>query len=146
MDDKTEEPVETTDSWEWPKIIKHVFLPKPKGSPKAGKKEIGARAGIGTVCALIAFSSFFSEGLPTCKSNDATDLAEEIISGMSIMETVEAKFITIKDISEQGFNEKTEVRSCEGTLVTTVGETDLQYSIYWENEEKVMFYVRVRII
>ena len=47
---------ETTDSWGWGKIIKHVILPKPKGSPKAGKKEIFARLAVAGLIGLILYS------------------------------------------------------------------------------------------
>ena len=78
MEDKSIESVETTDSWEWGKIIKHVFLPKPKGSPKAGKKEIGARIGIGAICGLLVFSLFSSSGVPACGDSETTDLVTQI--------------------------------------------------------------------
>jgi hypothetical protein len=41
-----DQPIETTDSWSWGKIVKHVLLPRPKGSPKAGKKETSLRTGM----------------------------------------------------------------------------------------------------
>ena len=48
MEDKS-----TTDSWSLGKIIKHTILPKPKGSPKAGKKEIIVRITIALIILLL---------------------------------------------------------------------------------------------
>ena len=146
MEEKAINSVETTDSWEWSKIIKHVILSKPKGSPKAGKKEIGARAGIGATFGLIAFSLFSSGGLPACDSSDSTNLVGQIISDMPLVKISNAQFISVKDISEQGFNEKSEIRSCTGTLVTTAGEDSIQYSVEWQNKKKSTFYVEARIL
>ena len=146
MEEKVVNSVETTDSWEWSKIIKHVILPKPKGSPKAGKKEIGARAGIGATFGLIAFSLFSSGGLPTCDSSDAKNLVGQIIDDMPLVKMSGAQFISLKDVSEQGFNEKSEVRSCTGTLVTSAGEDSVQYSVKWQNKKKSTFYVDARIL
>jgi len=44
---------ETTDPWEWSKILKYIILPKPKGSPKAGKKEIGLRILVASIIGLL---------------------------------------------------------------------------------------------
>ncbi|MRH77417.1 hypothetical protein GH984_01665 [Spiribacter sp. C176] len=49
----------TTDSWSWKKILKHVILPKPKGSPKAGQKEIALRISLAAVGLLLALLVYF---------------------------------------------------------------------------------------
>ncbi len=46
----------TTDKWPTKKILKHVLLPKPKGSPKAGKKEIGIRIVLALFFLLVVIS------------------------------------------------------------------------------------------
>lgn len=78
MEDNSTSTEVTTDSWEWGKIIKHVFLPKPKGSPKAGKKEIGARVGIGAVFGLVALSVVSGGGVPACGDTETTNLVTQI--------------------------------------------------------------------
>ena len=45
---------DSTDIWPWSKIIKYTFLPKPKDSPKIGKKEILVRVVIASIFLLIA--------------------------------------------------------------------------------------------
>lgn len=54
MDIKVSKTTETTDSWSWGKILKHVVLPKPKNSPKAGKKELFLRIGLAVIFGLLA--------------------------------------------------------------------------------------------
>jgi len=45
---------DSTDIWPWSKIIKYTLLPKPKGSPRIGKKEILVRIVIATIFIIIA--------------------------------------------------------------------------------------------
>ena len=42
-----------THSWSLGKLIKYSLLPKPKGSPKAGKKEIIVRITIALIILLL---------------------------------------------------------------------------------------------
>ncbi len=146
MENDMNSPIETTDSWSWGKIIKHVILPKPKGSPKAGKKEIGLRIGFGAIFGLIAVSIFSSSNLPSCDSSDSTDLVEKIINDLPLAKATGAKFVSLKEIEELGFNKKSEIRSCNAILVTTSGEDDLQYSIVWSNKDKGEYYITAEIL
>ena len=145
MENDINNQVETTDSWAWGKIIKHVILPKPKGSPKAGKKEIGLRIGFGAIFGLIALSIFSGGNLPSCKSSDSTNLVEKIINDLPLAKATGAKFVSLKEIEELGFNKKSEIRSCSAILVTTRGEDDLQYSIIWSNKDKGEYYITAEI-
>ena len=146
MENDINNPVETTDSWAWGKIIKHVILPKPKGSPKAGKKEIGLRIGFGAIFGLIALSIFSGGNLPSCESSDSTNLVEKIINDLPLAKATGAKFVSLKEIEELGFNKKSEIRSCSAILVTTRGEDDLQYSIIWSNKDKGEYYITAEIL
>lgn len=146
MENNVNSSMETTDSWSWGKIIKHVLLPKPKGSPKAGKKEIGLRIGFGAIFGLIALSIFSSSNLPACESSDSADLVEKIINDLPVAKATGSKFVDLKEIKELGFNKKSEIRSCNATLITTSGEDDLQYSIVWRNKDKGEYYITAEIL
>lgn len=146
MENESNNTIETTDSWSWGKIIKHVLLPKPKGSPKAGKKEIGLRVGFGAVFGLIALSIFSSSSLPNCHSSESTDLVEKIINDLPYAKATGMKFVSLKEIKELGFNKKSEIRSCNALLITTSGEDELQYSIVWSNKDKGEYYITAEIL
>ncbi|BDX19210.1 hypothetical protein MFKK_20200 [Halopseudomonas aestusnigri] len=135
----------TTDSWGWGKIIKHVLLPKPKGSPKAGKKEIGARIAIAGACGLIAFSMFSRGGLPDCDADESVNLVEQIVGDMSSLRIAGVQFVSLEGIRELGYNERTEIRSCSAVLVTNRGENDSTYSIVWADKEKGEYYIEFEI-
>lgn len=139
--------VETTDSWPLGKIIKHIILPKPKGSPKAGKKEIIGRVVIGVFFLTLALSRtlFSNTSLPDCDSSDTNTLVGQIINDMPLAKASGAQFVSLKNIEEQGFNQDVQLRSCTATLVTSVGEDNLQYSVKWSNKEAGEFYVEARI-
>ena len=64
---------------------------------------------------------------------------------MPLVKAAGAQFVSVKNVVEQGFNQETEIRSCSGTLVTTAGENNLQYSIKWRNKDKGEFSVEVRV-
>ena len=139
--------IETTDSWSWGKIIKHVLLPKPKGSPKAGKKEISIRAGMAVIFGLIAINAFFGgKSLPACDQKETTTLVGQIVNDMPLVKIANAKFVSLKDITEQGHNKDSEIRSCTGTLVTTAGEDSFQYAVQWRNKKEGTFEVEGRIV
>lgn len=44
---------ETTDAWPMSKILKCVIMPKPRGAPKAGNKEIAMRVGLGVLFLIL---------------------------------------------------------------------------------------------
>jgi hypothetical protein len=98
--------IETTDSWEWKEIIKHAFFPKPEGSPKSGKKELGVRVGAGVLFVLIALMSFSGSDVPTCDDSATKD---------SILETVKTK--VAKQFGKKADNLSYEISDI-GTLKT----------------------------
>ncbi len=64
--------VPTTDDWPLGKIIKHVFLPKPKDAPKAGKKEIAVRVAFAVLFAALAYYNIFGrKSAPQAAPGDA---------------------------------------------------------------------------
>jgi hypothetical protein len=153
---------QTTDSWSWGKIVKHVLLPKPKGSPKAGKKEISVRIGMATVFGLIAFNLFFGgKSIPTCDQKETTDLVHQIITRHPFMMMMikEGKMeISLRNIREEGYNKVSEVRFCVASIQFNGSELDafaniygygkpggsFQYSVYWEDKKQGIFGVEGR--
>ena len=83
--------------------------------------------------------------LPRCDDSDTVSLVGEIVNAMPLVQAAGAQFISVKEISEQGFNQDLQIRSCSSTLVTTAGEDSLQYSIKWANEQKKEFVVEAQI-
>jgi hypothetical protein len=83
--------------------------------------------------------------LPDCDSSNTQQLVGQIINDMPLMKSFGAQFVSIKDIAEQGYNDDAGIRACTSTLVTTVGENSLQYSIKWSEKNKGEFYVEARI-
>lgn len=137
----------TTDEWPWSKILRYALLPKPKGSPKAGKKEIGLRLGIASFFAIILFGRFFSSGgLPACSSADARELVSKIVNDLPIAKRTGARFVSLKDVVELGYNKERELRSCSSILITTAGEDEFQYSIEWRDKAKGIFFVNARVV
>lgn len=136
----------TTDDWPWGKIIKHILLPKPKDAPPAGNKEKFARFGIAGVFLLLLVSSCSDDGLPACDSSDTLDVAEEVVNGLALTRAAGAKFVKLKDIREEGYNESKEIRACSATLVSTAGENDILYNVSWQNKDKKTFYVELEIL
>ena len=138
---------ETTDAWPWAKIFKHVVLPKPKGSPKAGKKEIALRGGMATVFGLIALTAFFGgKSLPSCDQAETTSLVGQIVNDMPLVKIANAQFVSLKNVTEQGHNKDAELRACAAILVTTAGEDNLQYSVKWQDKKDGNFYVEAQIV
>ncbi|MGH8396828.1 MAG: hypothetical protein ACRETA_01095 [Gammaproteobacteria bacterium] len=98
------------------------------------------------VLVLIVYSANFSSSLPACNDADAQSLVGSIVNDMSIVKAAGAQFVSLKNISELGFNQDTQTRSCSATLVTSIGENDLQYSIKWSNADKTKYYIEARIV
>lgn len=136
----------TTDCWPNQKILKYILLPKPKGSPKAGKKEIGLRVGIASVCGVFAYFSFFgSSSLPGCNSGKTKDVVERIINDLPLARAGNTKYVTLKEVEETGHNKNSGVRSCSATLVSTAGEDSLIYSVSWQDRSAKTYLVQARI-
>jgi len=143
----SENSVETTDSWSFGKILKYVLLPKPKGSPKAGKKEIALRIAMAVFFGLIALQLFFEgKSLPSCEQSETTKLVGQIINDLPLVKAANVQYVSLKNITEQGHNKEADIRSCSATLVSTAGEDNLQYSLKWQNKKDGTFYVEARIV
>jgi hypothetical protein len=139
--------IETTDSWSFGEILKYVLLPKPKGSPKAGKKEIALRLVMAGFSGLIALQLFFGgKSLPSCDQSESTKLVGQIVNDLPLVKAANVQYVSLKNITEQGHNKEADLRSCSATLVTTAGEDDLQYSIKWQNKKDGTFYVEAQIV
>lgn len=136
----------TTDSWPTQKILKYIFFRKPKGAPKAGKKEMALRATCGVVGAVMAYFLIFgSSALPTCNSGKTKDVVEKIINGLPLARAGNTKYVTLKDVEETGYNKNAGIRGCSATLITTAGEDSLVYSVTWQDRDRKGFLVRAQI-
>ncbi|MDI1270528.1 MAG: hypothetical protein PSV40_15680 [Polaromonas sp.] len=136
----------TTDSWPNQKILKYIFFRKPKGSPRAGKKEMVLRATCGVVGAVMAYFLIFgSSALPTCNSGKTKDVVEKIINGLPLARAGNTKYVTLKDVEETGYNKNAGIRGCSATLITTAGEDSLVYSVTWQDSDRKGFLVRAQI-
>jgi len=142
--------IETTDSWSWGEIFPLLIKPRPEGTPPAGEKEKKAiavsRGVILSGFMLWMASTWLPSGLPSCGSEESSNLVEEIVNGLPIVQRAGAKFVDLKAIDELGFNDKSEIRSCSATLITTAGENKLQYSVEWKNKDESKYYINVRIL
>lgn len=137
----------TTDSWSFGKILKHILFPKPKGSPKAGKIEISLRIGLAVVFGTFAWWMYYAEKtLPGCDQSATKNLVEQVVNDLPVAKAVNAKFVTVKNVSEQGFNKEANVRSCAAILVTTKGEDNFQYSVKWHDEKNGVIYVEGQVL
>lgn len=138
---------ETTDSWPLGKILKCILLPKPKGSPKAGKKEITLRIAIALFFGIIVYQlNFAGKALPKCDAAGTEKTIENIINDIPILKSSNVRFITIKDVIEQGVNKNAEIRSCTATLVTSAGEDNMQYTINKIENNSNNFHVELKIL
>lgn len=113
----------------------------------SGRTAKAAALGIaGAAWAGLSLLGAMATALPACSSSDANGLVAQIIEGMPAAKLSGVKFISLKDVEEQGFNESAQLRSCSAILVTTAGEDDLQFSIKWSDREKSEFYVEAKIL
>lgn len=137
---------ETTDNWPFGRILKYVLLPKPKGSPKAGKKEIALRVAMGALFgAVTLYLSLGGKSLPSCDQSDTKNILGKIINDLPAARAQNIRYVSLKSIVEQGYNKSTELRSCQATLVTTSGEDSVQYSVKWQDKAKGLFYVEAQL-
>ncbi len=106
----------------------------------------------GVVSIMIGYGSLVDAGLmgisslPACDSRETKSLVGQIVNDMPLVKALGARFVSVKDIAEQGYNTEVEVRSCAGTLVTTAGEDLLQYSVSWSDRVANEFYVQAQIV
>lgn len=124
------------------------LIEKAKENPIDVKGRSGKAVAFSIIGGLWVFMSVggaaFST-LPGCESAEAKSLVGQIINGLPLVKASGAQFVSVKNAAEQGFNQEAQIRSCAGTLVTTAGEDNLQYSIKWGNKDKGEFYVEARI-
>ena len=133
---------ESTDSWHWGKIIKHIILPKPKDAPKAGKKEISVRIGLAIIIGGLLLLRFFGgNSLPSCDSTETTGILKNIYDQSEYAK--EATFVSVKEQIEQGFNTESEIRACSANLVSTKGPVAIQYSVKWQDKKAGTFWVEI---
>ncbi|MFC2974364.1 hypothetical protein ACFOJE_19400 [Azotobacter bryophylli] len=107
--------------------------------------KIAILAVIGAVFTAFTYIGAIASELPSCDSSDSKKLVGQIIESMPAVQIAGIKFVSLKDIEEQGFNQEAQIRSCHGTLVTTQGENELQYSIKWSNQQKGEFYIEAQL-
>jgi hypothetical protein len=121
--------------------------PKAQGITRAGRKEIALRLATGLVFGGIALAFFLGgKTLPGCDDTETKSLLGKIINDLPAAKAVGAQFVAVKSVSEHGFNREKELRSCEGTLVTTRGEDSLQYSVKWQDKSRGLFFVEAQIL
>jgi hypothetical protein len=144
MDENNLNAANSTDTWPLSKMLKHIWMPwtRPKDAPKRGKKEIALTV-ISFVLVFIVVNVFRSGGnsLPSCDSTYTVDLLKQIYSESEYAKN--ASFISIKNMSEQGFNKESEIRACASDLVTSKGPLSLQYSVKWQDKKAGTFLVEI---
>jgi hypothetical protein len=118
--------VETTDSWSWGKILKHVIFPKPKDAPKAGTKEITARVGLAVIIAALILPRFFGSKTPVCDDTEvistlknlslgvvSTGASPELIKEAKIDDDSRYKIANIRTVAH---NKDTDSYSCKASI------------------------------
>ncbi|MBQ9683004.1 MAG: hypothetical protein IJV35_07010 [Neisseriaceae bacterium] len=78
--------------------------------------------------------------LPKCNSEEAENTIAEIINGKRYYF---GDFVTMKDIKQDAFNKKRQIRTCTATLKTTKDEGDIKFSIKWEDQEKGEYWIEI---
>jgi len=129
-------------------IKRGTLIEKAKENPIEISGRNGKTAALSIVGGLWVFMSLVGtalSGLPGCDSTDTKSLLGQIINSMPLVKASGAQFVSVKNVAEQGFNKQAQIRSCSGTLVTTAGENNLQYSVKWGNKKKGEFYVEAQI-
>ncbi len=125
------------------------LIEKAKDNPVEVKGRGGKASAlsiIGGFWVLMSFGGAAFSALPGCNSEETKNLVGQIITDMPLVKASGVQYVAVKDVSEQGFNQKNQIRSCFGTLVTTAGEDNVQYSVKWQDKSKTMFYVQASII
>ena len=93
-------------------------------------------ATFGSLWAFMSFVSVAMTILPTCSDASVKSLVGQILTEMSSAKRAGAKFVSVEDEAELGFNQTTQIRTCTGTTVTTIGEDLTLYSIMWRNQDR----------
>ena len=116
----------------------------PIESKRMGWKA-GALAIVGGTWCLAVVAGQIASGLPGCDDSNAKVVIGKIVNDLPVAKASGIEYVSVKDVSELGFNPQAQVRSCAGTLVTTAGEDGLQYAIKWSNTERREFYVQLNL-
>lgn len=83
-----------------------------------------------------------SNELPSCNSKETISLIEKIINQKGNNEI--GRFVELKEIEEEAYNKKRQLRTCFATIVTMKVTEDISYSINWQNNKKrKYFYVEI---
>ncbi len=130
-------------------IKRRALIEKAKENPieiSGRNRKIATLSIVGGLWVLIMLLNGTAlSGLPGCDSTETKSLLGQIINSMPLIKASGAQFVSVKNVTEQGFNKQAQIRSCSGTLVTTSGENNLQYSVKWRNKKKGEFYVEAQI-
>lgn len=84
-----------------------------------------------------------TNSLPSCSSKEAKNTVQKIINNIDKKTNRIGKFVELKDIQENAYNEKDGIRTCSAELNTTKTVEDINYSISWINKKKGEFYVEI---
>jgi len=84
--------------------------------------------------------------LPGCSSNDTTGLVGQVVNDMPLVQLSGTQFVSMKDVTELGYNSGAGIRSCSATLITTAGEDQIQYSVQWMNKSQGTWSVNAQIL
>lgn len=76
--------------------------------------------------------------LPSCDDDDSIELITKIINGQGL------QFVSLKSISEQGYNANSGLRACAAKVITTSGDMGIHYSIAWQNKSKDQFGIQLQ--
>lgn len=124
------------------------LIEKAKANPVSATGRTAKAAAFGIVGGLWVFMTLGGvvlSALPACDGTATKSLIGQIVNDMPIVQAAGAQFVSLKGIAEQGYNESTQVRACNATLVTTAGENNLQYHVKWLNKQTGEFYVEAQI-
>ena len=124
-------------------LIEIAKVHPAKANGRNGKIAALAIAGVGFLVVSVGVPG---PGLPICGSDETTALVGQVVSDMPVVKLTGAQFVSLKNISELGYNSGTQIRSCSGTLITTLGEDSLQYSVQWLDKAKGIYSVNAQII
>lgn len=115
-----------------------------KANGRGGKMAALTLAGAGFIVMSVGIP--LGVALPSCSSEDTIGLVGQIVSDIPLVRLSGAQFVAVKDSTELGYNDASEIRSCAGTLVTTAGEDQIQYSVQWISKSKGTFSVNAQIV
>ena len=101
---------------------------------------------VGAAFMVVSLGVPFGGTLPGCSSADTTGLVGQIVNGMPVVQLSGAKFVAVKETRELGYNNAAEIRSCSGTLITTAGEDQIQYSVEWIDKSQGKWAVNAQIV